>query len=50
MGLPNNDKSMEDEEMMADFLGTTWWSVICVMVGIGVGIYVYPWLKNRLGK
>lgn len=51
MGLPNNNKSVEDEEvMMADLLGTAWWSVICVMIGMGLGIYLYPWLKNRLGK
>jgi len=51
LGISNNNKSMENEEvMMADLLGTAWWSVICVMIGIGFGIYIYPWLKNRLGR
>jgi hypothetical protein len=51
VGISDNSKSMENEEvMMADLLGITWWSVVCVTVGIAFGIFIYPWLKQRMTR
>jgi len=49
MGIPNNCQSMETE-MMEQFLGTTWWSILCVMSGIAMGIYLRPWIMDKLGR
>ena len=50
MGTSNHYKSMEGEIVLSEILGTAWWSVICVVIGIACGIYLYPWLKNRMGR
>jgi len=32
---------------MADFLGTVWWSVLCVVAGFGVGVWsARTWLDR----
>jgi hypothetical protein len=50
MGVQDNIKNMEEEIMISDLLGTTWWSVICIMTGAVLGIYLRPWLMSKLGK
>jgi hypothetical protein len=49
MVLLNDIKSMENTEM-SELLGTAWWTLLCLIVGCGAGIYIYPWLKNRFNK
>lgn len=50
LGVLNNCKSMETETMMADLLGTAWWSVLCVAVGFGFGLWSKSWIMQKLGK
>ena len=50
VGVQNHYESMEGEIVLSDLLGTAWVSVICVVIGIACGIYLYPWLKNRMGR
>jgi len=33
---------------MEDFLGTTWWSVLCFVAGALIGTPLYTWLKNKM--
>jgi len=49
MGIQNNCQSMENE-MMEDLLGTAWWSILCVVCGFAMGIYLRPWIMNKLGR
>ena len=35
---------------MADLLGTTWWSVVCLVVGVAAGIYLFPTIKSWITK
>jgi hypothetical protein len=49
MVLLDNFKSMETAKM-SELLGTTWWTLLVLVVGFGLGIYAYPWLKNRFNK
>ena len=50
LGVLNNCKSMETETMMADLLGTAWWSILCVSVGFGFGLWSKSWIMQKLGK
>ena len=50
MGIPNNCESMEKTIMMDQFLGTGLWSLLCVMCGAALGVYVRPWIMNKLKK
>ena len=49
LGVSNNCQSMETT-MMDQLLGTTWWSLLCVLSGIGLGVYLRPWIMSKLGK
>ena len=49
MGIQNNCQSMENK-VMEQFLGTTWWSILCVISGVAMGIYLRPWIMDKLGK
>lgn len=47
--VQDNKESMEIQDM-SELLGTAWWTLLCLVVGCGAGIYIYPWLKNRFNK
>jgi len=36
---------------MSELLGTTWWSVLCVVAGFGIAIWLWPmirrWIADR---
>ena len=49
MGLQNNYESMETK-MMDQLLGTAWWSIMCIVSGFAMGIYLRPWIMNKLGR
>ena len=35
---------------MADLLGTAWWTVICLLVGVAAGVYLFPSIKGWFDK
>jgi len=49
MGVFNNCESMENK-IMEDFLGTMWWSILCVLVGFAAGVWLKPWLMSKIGR
>lgn len=53
MGIPDNYKSVEVQKevgMVSSILGTVWFCLVCVMVGFMSGVYLYPWVKDRLSR
>ena len=50
LGVLNNCESVESEIMMSDILGTTWWSALVFLVGAGCGMYLRPWIMDKLGR
>lgn len=36
--------------MMADLLGTVWWSILCVFAGFGSGIFMADRVKSLLSR
>ena len=51
MGLQIDNKSMEEMIMLAtisDLLGTTWWTILCFTAGVVVGIWIKPWIMNKI--
>ena len=49
LGIQVDNENMEIEEM-SELLGTAWWSILCVIVGVGLGVYIFPRLKDRFMK
>ena len=35
--------------MMSDFLGTTWWSILCFVAGALIGAPLYKMMRNKMG-
>ena len=35
---------------ISEVLGTTWWTVVCVMVGFGAGLLLKNKIMNMLGR
>ena len=54
MGIPDGYETLEAKKsevgMLSDILGTVWFCVICMGVGCVLGVYLYPWLRDRLGR
>ena len=52
MGIPYDYYSMENTEVigvtMSDFLGTIWWSILCVAAGIAAGMWLKTWIMNKI--
>jgi hypothetical protein len=36
--------------LLADFLGTTWWTVLCIGGGFIAGVAFSGWVKSFLNK
>lgn len=54
MGVPDGYETLEAKKsevgMLSDILGTVWFCVICMGIGCVFGVYLYPWLRDRLGR
>ena len=35
---------------MSDILGTTWWSILCLVAGFGAGLMLKNKIMNLLGR
>lgn len=52
MGCIDYPPSLAEENgaSMSEFLGTTWGYLLLVAVGVGLGVYMRPWLESRLRR
>ena len=50
LGLQNNNNSMENEVMISDLLGTTWWSLLVFAAGMAAGMYFKTWILSAIKK
>lgn len=50
MGVQTNKENVEELMLatISDILGTTWWSILCLVAGIAVGVWIKPWIMGKL--